>query len=64
MNNLFDLTGRTCLLTGASKGIGKSMVIALAQHGGTIIISSRKIDVLVCNAWVNPHYGPMSDISD
>ena len=25
---------------------------------------SGKIDVLVCNAGVNPHYGPMSDISD
>ena len=46
MTNLFDLTGKTCLLTGASKGIGKSMAIALAQHGGTLIISSRKIDVL------------------
>ena len=33
-------------LTGASKGMGKSMATALAQHGGTIIISSRKIDVL------------------
>ena len=110
MTNLFDLTGKTCLLTGASKGIGKSMAIALAQHGGTVIISSRKIDVLkktaeeinetigeervfpvaanagrkdelenlvnaarqlsgkidvlICNAGVNPHYGPMSDISD
>ena len=110
MSNLFDLSGKACLLTGASKGIGKSMALALAQHGGKLVISSRKIDalrqtaeeinsiigeekvfpvaanagrkeeleylvnetrriagkidVLVSNAGVNPHYGPMSDISD
>ena len=44
MTNLFDLTGKTCLLTGISKAW--KTAIALAQHGGTLIISSRKIDVL------------------
>ena len=42
--NLFDLTGHVSLLTGASKGMGRCMAIALAQHGSKVVVSSRKID--------------------
>jgi NAD(P)-dependent dehydrogenase (short-subunit alcohol dehydrogenase family) len=41
---LFDLTGKVALLTGASKGMGKSMAEALADHGARVMISSRKLD--------------------
>lgn len=41
---LFDLTGKVALLTGASKGMGKSMAEGLAQHGAKVMISSRKLD--------------------
>ena len=41
---LFDLTGRVALLTGASKGMGLSMAEGLAEHGATVIVSSRKLD--------------------
>ena len=41
---LFDLTGRVALLTGASKGMGLSMAEGLAEHGARVVISSRKID--------------------
>ena len=106
---LFDLTGKVALMTGASKGMGRAMAEALAEHGATVIISSRKqdqcdevaaainarhpgrahaiaanigrkedlerlvaethdtagrIDVLVGNAGVNVHYGPIIDIPD
>ncbi|MEM8578419.1 MAG: SDR family oxidoreductase [Pseudomonadota bacterium] len=44
--NLFDLSGRTCLLTGASKGMGLHMATALAQHGAKVVISSRSQDDL------------------
>ena len=110
MSTLFSLEGKNCLVTGASKGMGKAMALALAEHGASVVISSRKqdqleetaneinkqvegqnivpiaanagrkedlkqlvqetnkvigeIDVLIGNAGVNPHYGPMSDISD
>ena len=107
---LFDLTGRVALLTGASKGMGLSMAEGLAEHGARVVVSSRKldqcevacnqinakcgdgaatpiacnigykeqlekmvrethtqlgsIDILICNAGVNPFYGPMSEIPD
>lgn len=108
MDNLFDLTGKTALVTGSSKGIGRAIAERLAQHGARVVISSRKqpaceevvasikqdggeataiscnithkpelealvqrthevygpIDVLVCNAAVNPHYGPSQEIPD
>ena len=41
---LFDLTGKVALLTGASKGMGKSMALGLAKHGARVVISSRKLD--------------------
>lgn len=110
--NLFDLTGKTALITGSSKGIGRAIAEEMARHGAQVVISSRKgdvcdavasdinaelageqggavsipahigrkedlqhlvdetrrqlgkIDVLVCNAAVNPYYGPMSELPD
>lgn len=111
-SNLFDLTGKTALITGSSKGIGKAIAEEMARHGAQVVISSRKgdvcesvaadinaelageaggavsipahigrkedlqslvdetrkqlgkIDILVCNAAVNPYYGPMSELPD
>ena len=110
--NLFDLTGKTALITGSSKGIGKAIAVEMAGHGAQVVISSRKadnceavaaeinaeneggpgcaaaiaahigqkealealvaatrerfgqIDILVCNAAVNPFYGSMMDLPD
>jgi NAD(P)-dependent dehydrogenase (short-subunit alcohol dehydrogenase family) len=107
--SLFDMTGKVCVITGSTRGIGKAIAEQLAEHGANVVISSRKagpcddvaaainakhpgaaiaipasisskddlqrlidetrkafgkIDVLVCNAAVNPYYGPMSGISD
>jgi NAD(P)-dependent dehydrogenase (short-subunit alcohol dehydrogenase family) len=105
---LFDLTGRTAVITGSSKGIGRAIAEQMAQAGASVVISSRKaepceevaegirqaggkavsipchigdkaqlenlvrksreafgrIDILVCNAAVNPYYGPLAEIPE
>jgi NAD(P)-dependent dehydrogenase (short-subunit alcohol dehydrogenase family) len=104
----FSLKGKTAIVTGSSRGIGRAIAIAYARAGARVVVTSRKadacealvaelrgegleataipcnisskeqvaalvdrteeafgpIDVLVCNAAVNPYYGPMSGISD
>ena len=42
MENHFDLNGKTAIITGSSKGIGLAIAKGLAQHGATVVISSRK----------------------
>ncbi|WBU56155.1 SDR family NAD(P)-dependent oxidoreductase [Paracoccus sediminicola] len=105
---LFDLSGKTALITGSTKGIGRASAEALAAANARVVISSRTaedcervaaeirdaggdatpipanisrddeledlvktteeklgpVDVLVCNAAVNPYHGPFLDIPD
>ena len=106
---LFDLSGKTAIVTGASRGIGEAIARRFAQHGANVVVSSRKadacdevtnsineeypgkaltipcnisekeqlqnlvdktrehfgqIDVLVCNAALNPYFGPAMDCPD
>lgn len=39
---LFDLTGKTAIITGSSRGIGRAIAERLAEHGANVVISSRK----------------------
>ena len=41
---LFDLSGKTALVTGSTKGIGKAIAMRLAEHGANVVICSRKVD--------------------
>ena len=42
--SLFDLTGKTALVTGASRGIGESIAMLFAKQGAHVIVSSRRKD--------------------
>jgi len=108
MRNPFDLSGQVAVITGSSKGIGRSAAETMAGLGARVVISSRKadaceavaagirqaggeavaipcnisrreelealvrgtldkwgrIDTLVCNAAVNPYFGPLERIPD
>jgi gluconate 5-dehydrogenase len=40
--NPFDLSGKVAIVTGASRGLGKSMARALAQAGAELVVTARK----------------------
>ena len=42
IQQLFDLSGRTALVTGGSRGLGLQMAHALGEAGARVIVSSRK----------------------
>lgn len=108
MSSPFDLSGKVAIVTGSSRGIGRSIAETMAGLGAKIVVSSRKadaceavagairaqggiakvipcnisrkaevealvagtkatfgrIDILICNAAINPVYGPMSGLTD
>ena len=108
MKSPFDLTGQVAVITGSSKGIGRSIAEIMAAMGAKVVVSSRKadacevvaagirqaggeasviacnigrrpecealikgaldkygrVDAMVCNAAVNPYFGPLAGISD
>jgi short-subunit dehydrogenase len=42
----FDLTGRTAIVTGASRGLGQIFGRALAKAGADLVVTSRDLDSL------------------
>ncbi len=44
VNELFDLSGKTALVTGGGRGIGRMIAQGLAEAGADLIIASRKLE--------------------
>lgn len=105
---MFDLAGQVAVITGSSRGIGRSIAEHMSRAGARVVVSSRKLDacalvveairaeggeaiavacnvsdpaqlgnlldqavaawgrldILVCNAAVNPYYGPMATMPE
>ncbi|KIW27758.1 uncharacterized protein PV07_07466 [Cladophialophora immunda] len=62
--SLFDLTGKTAMVTGGTRGIGQAMAIALAEAGADVVLIQRStgadnttqkaIEVLGRNCFIEP----------
>ncbi len=105
---MFNLSGKVAVVTGSSRGIGRSIAESMSRAGAKVVISSRKaqaceqvvtaiseaggeavsvpcnisdpaqlqnlmdrtieawgrLDILVCNAAVNPYFGPMETMPE
>jgi NAD(P)-dependent dehydrogenase (short-subunit alcohol dehydrogenase family) len=59
---LFDLSGKTAVVTGGTRGIGLMMARGLLQAGASVYISSRKADACAAAAQELAQYGPVAAI--
>lgn len=41
ISSLFDLSGRTAIVTGGSRGLGRAMAVGLARVGASVVVASR-----------------------
>ena len=48
VDQLFDLTGRTAIVTGGSRGLGREMAEGLAEAGAALVLCARRAD------WLTP----------
>jgi NAD(P)-dependent dehydrogenase (short-subunit alcohol dehydrogenase family) len=44
MTDLFSLEGKTAIITGGSRGLGREMALAFAERGANIVVASRKVE--------------------
>ena len=46
MTNLFDLHGKKAVVTGASRGLGQAIALALAAAGADLVLTARSVESL------------------
>ena len=66
---LFDLSGRTALITGSTRGIGLALALGLAEAGAKVIVNSRQpatVDVALATLRDRGHaaQGAAFDVAD
>lgn len=52
---MFDMTGKVAIVTGSSRGIGKSIAVEMAKQGAKVVISAR--DIAACEEVANEIIG-------
>jgi NAD(P)-dependent dehydrogenase (short-subunit alcohol dehydrogenase family) len=60
--NLFDLSGKTAVVTGGTRGIGLMIARGLLEAGARVYISSRKADACAAAERELRQYGPVAAI--
>jgi NAD(P)-dependent dehydrogenase (short-subunit alcohol dehydrogenase family) len=63
VSDLFDLTGRTAVVTGGSRGIGLMAARGLLKAGACVVISSRKADACMQACDQLAEFGDISAVS-
>ena len=44
VKELFDLTGKTAIVTGGGRGLGEQIATGLAEAGANVVLCSRKVE--------------------
>ena len=45
-SNIFDLTGKTAVVTGAGRGIGKAIALAYSEAGAKVVVAAKNVTLL------------------